>query len=392
MATGDARFAPRHRFAVLDGWRGIAALGVAIYHFDAYSHVIASPFVHGAYLFVDFFFVLSGFVITYTYGDRLTRWGDIVEFAVRRFGRLWPLHVATLSFLFALELLKLYAAGHGWIHFNRPPFDPAGADNWGSVATNLVLIQSFGLHPGATWNLPSWSICVEFWTYLVFAALAWSGRRSLAIGALACIATGFLVVTFAGKDMNVAYDYGFFRCIFGFFTGYFVLRLWRARARQWARWIGFLEIPALVAVALFVVHAADNFGSVFAPLLFGPVVLIFACERGLVSRAMQARPIEWIGAWSYSIYMVHSGITDVIFLAVSAIEKVGHVTLRGHFPAIADAPLLAVAGNPYIGDALVPVYVVAVLGVSALTYRLIEKPGRAFFNHLAVRHRLQPAE
>jgi len=130
-----------HRFAVLDGWRGIAALCVALYHFPVYSHIEFSGFVHGAYLFVDFFFVLSGFVIAYVYADRLQRWDDVTEFIVRRFGRLWPLHVATLLFLFAMELAKLYAANRGWLNFSRPPFDPAGFNNWASIPTNLVLIQ-----------------------------------------------------------------------------------------------------------------------------------------------------------------------------------------------------------------------------------------------------------
>lgn len=240
-----------HRFAVLDGWRGIAALCVALYHFPVYSHIEFSGFVRGAYLFVDFFFVLSGFVIAYVYADRLQRWDDVTEFIVPRFGRLWPLHVATLLFLFAMELAKLYAANRGWLNFSRPPFDPAGFNNWASIPTNLVLIQALGLHGGLSWNGPAWSICTEFWTYLVFAALCWSGRRSLTLGAAACVAGGLLIVVFAGKGMNVSYDYGFFRCIFGFFTGYFAFCLWRRISPQMRHWMGRCEIPAVGAVILF---------------------------------------------------------------------------------------------------------------------------------------------
>jgi peptidoglycan/LPS O-acetylase OafA/YrhL len=221
-----------HRFAVLDGWRGIAALCVALYHFPVYSHIEFSGFVRGAYLFVDFFFVLSGFVIAYVYADRLQRWDDVTQFVVRRFGRLWPLHVATLLFLVATELAKLYAANRGWLNFSRPPFDPTGFNSWAAIPTNLVLIQALGLHGGLSWNGPAWSICTEFWTYLVFAALCWSGRRSLTLGAAACVAGGLLIVAFGGKGMNVSYDYGFFRCIFGFFTGYFLFCLWQRFSPQ----------------------------------------------------------------------------------------------------------------------------------------------------------------
>src|SRR3569832_1450988 len=75
-------------FRVLDSWRGIAALLVALFHLNLYSAIYPLDFVRNAYLFVDFFFVLSGFVITYSYGDRLKPPGDLGAFALRRFGRL----------------------------------------------------------------------------------------------------------------------------------------------------------------------------------------------------------------------------------------------------------------------------------------------------------------
>jgi len=121
----------------------------------------------------------------------------------------------------------------------------------------------------------------------VFAALCWSGRRSLTLGAAACVAGGLLIVVLAGKGMNVSYDYGFFRCIFGFFTGYFAFSLWQGISPQMRHWMGRCEIPAVGAVILFLVYASDNVVSVVAPFLFGPVVLVFAGERGLVSRAMR---------------------------------------------------------------------------------------------------------
>jgi peptidoglycan/LPS O-acetylase OafA/YrhL len=382
-----------HRFGVLDGWRGVAAICVALYHFHAYSHVLTSPFMHSAYLFVDFFFVLSGFVIAYAYGDRLTRWSDVGDFVIRRFGRLWPLHAAVLAFMFAMELAKLYIGNHGWIHFTNPPFDPAGYNYWAALPTNILLIQALHLHPGLTWNGSAWSISTEFWTYLVFAALCVWGRRALIVGAIASIAGGFAVVALVSDTMNVGYDFGFFRCIFGFFTGYFVLLIWRRWSVAPPRWIGHAELPAVAAVILFLIYAGDNFASIFAPFVFGPVVLIFAFERGAVSRAMASRPIEALGLWSYSIYMVHVAITDLVFWLVAGIEKIAHVTLRADFPGISEVPLITIGHNPWLGDAMCPLYLAVVLAVSALTFRYIERPGRDFFNTIALRRRrLQPAE
>ncbi|TIU76049.1 MAG: acyltransferase, partial [Mesorhizobium sp.] len=81
------------RFLVLDSWRGICALLVALFHFPTTSMISQSAFVGGSYLFVDFFFVLSGFVIASAYGGRLNEPDDLARFALVRFGRIYPLHL-----------------------------------------------------------------------------------------------------------------------------------------------------------------------------------------------------------------------------------------------------------------------------------------------------------
>ena len=67
------------RFEVLDAWRGIAALLVAVYHFQTMHHAAFLPFVRNSYLFVDFFFVVSGFVIAHAYAGRLETRRDALE-------------------------------------------------------------------------------------------------------------------------------------------------------------------------------------------------------------------------------------------------------------------------------------------------------------------------
>lgn len=140
------------------------------------------------------------------------------------------------------------------------------------------------------------------------------------------------------------------------------------------------------------VYADDNVVSVFAPFLFGPVVLVFAGERGLVSRALHSRAVEKAGAWSYSIYLTHVLVAEIILWGVAAAERILYVTLRVSFPLLSEVPLVSIASSRLLGDALTLVYLTMVLAASALTYRFIETPGRAFFNSLATRRRLQPAE
>ena len=108
-------------FRVLDSWRGVAALLVALFHLNLYSAIYTLDFVRNAYLFVDFFFVLSGFVISYSYGDRLKTFDELGEFAIRRFGRLWPLHAVVLLAFVAAESAKAVLAARG-ASFYLPPF------------------------------------------------------------------------------------------------------------------------------------------------------------------------------------------------------------------------------------------------------------------------------
>ncbi len=263
-----------------------------------------------------------------------------------------------------------------------------------SIIPNLLMVQSLGLYTTDTWKYPAWSISVEFWTYLVFAALCCTGRRSQLVGSAACVVVGCAVVVLAGKGMTVTHDFGFFRGLFGFFTGYFAYRLWSARFRIPPRWLGRCELPILVGVVLFIVYAGGNaWLEIWGPLVFAAAVLVFAGEGGAVSRILRARPIGLLGAWSYSIYMVHAGIiTLAIYLTVAA-ERVLHTQLRMSDPLYSDTWLISIAHNAYVGDALYPIYLAVIFAVSSLTYRWIERPGRAFFNAAAIRWRaVQPAE
>lgn len=88
------------RFVVLDSLRGICALMVTLYHLNTYSIVKELPFFINAYLFVDFFFVLSGFVIATNYQARLAAGFGIQKFMLPRFGRLYPLYLAVLVCFF----------------------------------------------------------------------------------------------------------------------------------------------------------------------------------------------------------------------------------------------------------------------------------------------------
>ena len=81
------------RFVALDSWRGLAALGVAAYHLEGGGILFDGPPITNMNSFVDFFFVLSGFVLAAAYGERLVQRFPIGRYMLLRLGRVYPLHL-----------------------------------------------------------------------------------------------------------------------------------------------------------------------------------------------------------------------------------------------------------------------------------------------------------
>lgn len=379
------------RFSVLDSFRGVAAIVVALYHVEIIGEIYAGhsrgvAFISNGYLFVDFFFVLSGFVIAHTYQSRIRTVEDFTSFAIRRFGRVWPLHMAVLLAFVGLELVKLAARSRG-VATDSEPF--SGSFTVPSIFTGIVLLQSFGLQSGLTWNAPAWSIGVEFYTYLVFGLLAMARRGSIAAMAAAVAVFGAAVVAaFAHDNMRTTFDYGFFRCLYGFFTGVLVYGVYHAgRQRPLKLRISpaALELPAAVAVVLFVSAAGAGRASLLSPLVFGIVVYIFAWEQGPVSRLLLAGPFRIAGTLSYSIYMNQA----LLLIAMARIIRVAqsHAGAEHHVQAMVEGRIVPLLwfGSAWSSDALVALYLALLLGMSVITYRLVENPGRAFFNRIALR-------
>jgi peptidoglycan/LPS O-acetylase OafA/YrhL len=313
-------------FRVLDSWRGIAAVLVALFHLNVFGAIYAMDFVRNGFLFVDFFFVLSGFVITHSYSDRLLTLGGVGSFAIRRLGRLWPLHAVVLLAFVIVEAAKAVSVMRG-ASFDKPPFTDGSSP--GSILTNLAFGQSFGLEKQLTWNPPSWSICAEFWTYLIFAAAlfiasTWLRRARLTseifITAILVGAAAILMLC-SQHGMDVTFDLGLARCLYGFLVGHLTYRLWQVVSHVEFK-AEFLEVATLMAAALFVSMAGHSGYSFLAPLVFAVVVFVFAFEAGLVSSFLLNRTNAWLGRISYSIYMWQAFIIfNLIDRPVSMIEK-----------------------------------------------------------------------
>ena len=368
------------RFEVLDSWRGICALLVALFHFPLAGPVSENAFVRGSFLFVDFFFVLSGFVIAHAYAARVSSGEGFAKFMITRFGRLFPLHAFMLAAFVGFELFRLaiprLAGGQAAF---------TGAFSLDMLPANLALLHGLGIHDHLSWNAPSWSISTELFAYLFFGlVLLLLKRFSLFAFAAAALAGPVLLYFLSPDFMDATYDFGLVRCLFGFSAGVLTHHALAGSVgtsddtkESRLAWT-LAEIAVVLAVILFVSTSAASAGGLLAPFIFAFAVAVFAHEGGAVSRLLRWRPFLLLGTISYSIYLTHIFVQSRMMNAAKLLD--GRLGL-GLLEAKGDVSVFAAAH----AAPMIAIMVLAVIAVSLATYHVIEAPGRDFFRRLVGR-------
>jgi peptidoglycan/LPS O-acetylase OafA/YrhL len=365
------------RFVVLDSWRGIAALLVMLFHMPFQWSGLTHAFIRHSYLFVDFFFVLSGFVLSHAV---LNRPPDGRGFIWRRIGRLWPLHAAILLGLLGLEMLHLVLAGrlggeHVAFTHDRTVLQ---------FFSSLSFISAFGWHPHLIWNDPSWSIAAEFWVSGLFALfIGFSVARRTLIMVVLALASGLILFAFSKRGMDVTYDLGLARCLYGFGLGTVAHALFMALPPKPSASLGpsrlggsLMEILVLGLVVLFVTLAPGQPMEGVAPVFFILPILVFARETGIVSQLLRHRLFVWLGALSYSIYLLHM---PVLTLLRQVAAKLASHSDSGAMITVqtGEANLKVLALHQALAnDALAVAGILIVIGLSILSLRFVETPGQ----------------
>jgi peptidoglycan/LPS O-acetylase OafA/YrhL len=281
--------------------RFFAALAVVIFHSGA-SWASVNPQVPGpvktlllnGYVGVTFFFVLSGFILHQTYRGRIASGEQVKRFAVARFARLYPVYVVAV--LAMLPFTTLAGWGdvpqffllHWWI--------PNGALGW------------------TDWNMPSWTLSVEFFFYLCFPlisrAVAGIGTRWLLVAIIALL--GFDLVTAASAV--VANDEVLFawmrwtpvpllrlpEFVIGVCSAEIVCRGNKVAIPSW--------IPALALVAGLCVSGDPRmaaFATAMAVLLIAAIV---SDRESAFAKALSVRWLVILGGASYALYLLHQPV------------------------------------------------------------------------------------
>ncbi|PTQ13133.1 hypothetical protein CLG96_03105 [Sphingomonas oleivorans] len=370
----------RQKFIVLESWRGICAVIVALYHLSAAGHFYNFPVVRNGEMGVIFFFVLSGFVMMHAYGRKISGWSDAAPFFLRRFGRIYPLHLFTLLLLVGSESAKFILVTLADLSSGSKPF----SDAWSipSLFGNLLLIQGLGFFPRYSWNIPSWTISAEFWVYAVFfVALVLGGvrYRRIALG-LAMLAAAMVALNCAmGFPLRRIEGAGAMECIYGFFLGTLAYQFFLAR-REHPGQGAWLEIVA-TGLILLMFMMDFTYQPLVAPAIFAWAITIFARSAGPVSGILATKPFVMVGTVSFSIYLIHFPILTVMNDVLRVAQAKLHIPIFGAVPGVRE--LLITIGGPWAMDALAIVYVALLLFLSRLTYSWIEVPFRDYFNRIA---------
>ena len=291
--------------------RGLAALMVVLVHFQSFVHPTIHPdettfFFYKGYLWVDFFFILSGFVMSYVYNIehpvRHTTY-DTFQYLIARIARIYPLHFVSL--IATLSLFTLIASFNWFIDeaFCCVFDDPLRT--FESLVGNLFLVHAWGMFESYTWNYPSWSLSVEFFCYLIFATLLTmeSENRKLTLLALSCTALFFYCLHFAtNSDIDTHFELSAIRAVSAFTIG-ILLFFWRKVVSDFSdRHITVIQI-AICSALLFSLHIGIT--DILSIILMAILVLVTWEDRGYLCSCLNIRPLHAIGLLSFSIYMWH---------------------------------------------------------------------------------------
>lgn len=352
---------PRQFYSALHGLRGLAALLVALHHYGSSTLLTASGIVRGAPLCVDFFFVLSGFVLASS-SLRHDKPTNLIRFIKSRFWRIYPLH------FFILTCFGFYYLSHFFL--TKALGKSLGLDfNVDLIyfLKSLFLLEGLGFAKDLDrdWNFPAWSISVELWGSVLCAAayihmvFRRRGQTQLLVISLFSAACWIGLVLGEHVLSSMTTQTALLRFLLsfslGFLTQRFFIRYWKSGFVQTEKRSVFgstITEFCLLGAAVTCMYYTSPIVQACSVLVFSAAVYCFAGEAGLISKLLSLKPLQILGNVSYSIYL-------------------SHILIRMLFGFVLSYFLITPEPNVTLA-----VYFVIVLVVSWFLYRFIEIPGK----------------
>lgn len=339
------------RLQSLDGLRGILALAVAVYH------LTDRDLLPGAYIAVDMFFIMSGFILCHAYGPKLQQYG-LLSFLHRRAARLMPVYLVT-----GIALIPMVLFGFPL----EAEYVQADSGRYSPLAFLAYMPALQLLMPGYYWNHPGWSVSGELWLSLaIFVALPWivRGRAGGFICVLAASMLYGIVIVDHGNLSIIGGTVGpmpgvLLRPMSGFLMGVGIFKLSRETTTAGQSVIGLKVVEAgllLCCFALPVIVGRTELDFIIVISFSALTFLLIVCgEKLTVTGLLMSRPVLFLGMISYSIYLWHTIIQ--------------HFFLRG-----------VREGWLEMGTFAVTTYLAVVVAISYLSYKFVEIPAQQWLN------------
>ncbi|UIP30337.1 acyltransferase [Photobacterium sp. TLY01] len=374
--------------------RGIAALIVTYFHarlilFPQWRDSIAQSthFLENGYLWVDIFFILSGFVMMHVYqstfatGSSFKKWRG---FMWLRFSRIYPLFFVTLAVLFSWEY---YKSVHHIGFYAGPLFDAWGAtgippftgpfNRTETLLPNLFLVNGILSQP-LSWNIAGWSLSIEWLCYMVFplliSVLLRSAKSNAWLPVLIMLVLSGMVNMHGTLDITSTLN-AFVRGLCGFTLGLWLSRIsFGPRTKSWINHDGilFALIIALITVLQFSISYTVTMATY---VLFAILVLVAANQEkrsSLLLSLLDNKVTQFLGDISYSIYLWHS------VLLLAGVEVIHHINPDWTAWWYAQTS----AGIVLTGILL---FTAALICISTFSYYLFERPLMTWMRGMAGR-------
>jgi len=370
----------------LTALRGIAATFVAILHFHFFVGPIVPYGTHSVidkfYLMVDLFFILSGFIMCYTYSEKFDSGFSKINyknFLIARLARIYPLHVFTL-FAEIILFIIIFSVGK----FNILPNWHQHLYRLDAIPVQLLFLENLGIFDFATWNMNAWSLSAEWWAYMLFPFLFLIfkkiGYKNWIFGFLAILICWLCIefllapkqpfLTNPGNPNNITLDvtwhYGTFRGIIGFTGGMVIWQLFRNLKFKTILGNGWVHL--LITIACIGAMQLKWYDSITAILL---ALIILSSAYG--SKTMDAfysfRLFQKLGDWSFSIYMWHMLLINIYttYFVLNRTEPINGL-------------LRPLNGSLFEMILYLLLYLTITFAIGYLSFKYIEKPTRKWVN------------
>lgn len=285
------------RYVTLDGMRGIAALAVALFHFN----ISQAP--HG-YVAVDFFFALSGFVLATSYLPRWQAGMGTGEFMLKRLVRLYPLFLVGVALTTVVGLARLHSGGDTSLSLKTILI---------STGINAVMLPSPLTNTLFPLNVPAWSLFYELVANFAMIALLFRLPR-IGIGVVCAIsAWWFASAVLANGSGNIGavwheWPVALARTLYSFGIGMLIARMPQPEHRP-SSWVGVACLAAIAAMLMADPHFVSTTAYDLACALLISPLLVWCGSRVEPSRRF-ARVAWFVGEVSFALYAVHWAVIE----------------------------------------------------------------------------------